>query len=143
MDESKIQTEEEYPNAQIIDISKLVSNNTPIKFENGYHCKIMLKKSNESDRTIYYDRVIQISIVRNNLIITQISDGRQDLWEYSRSIGSTHLGNLVGITYRILICNYTYLTELKIIEKCTDEEIIPKHKNDNVFNNIQIDTKPF
>ena len=98
----------------------------------------MLKTSNGSDSGIFYDRVIQISIVRNNLIITQISDGGQDLWECSQSIGSTHLGNLVGITYRLLVCNYTYLTELKIIEKCTDEEIIPKHKNDNVFSNIQV-----
>jgi hypothetical protein len=121
-----------------IDIDKLASNNTPIKFENGHHCKIMLKKSNEPDIDIYYDRVIKISIVRNNLIITQISDGEQDLWECSQSMGSFHLGNLVGITYRLLVCNYTYLTELKIVKKCTDEEIIPKHKNDNVFSNIQV-----
>ena len=125
---------ENSPEIESIDISKLVS----IKFENGHHCKIMLKKSNEPDISICYDRVIQISIVRNNLIITQISDGEQDLWECSQSMGSFHLGNLVGITYKLLVCNYTYLTELKIIEKCTDEEIIPKHKNDNIFSNIQV-----
>ena len=89
----------------------------------------------EGDTMISYERVVKIQIIKNNLVITQISNGEQELWENNPGEGEQLLGNLVGITYSTTVGNYT---KFKDIEIYISEDIIPRHKNNKLFSNSVI-----
>jgi hypothetical protein len=91
-----------------IDIIKSPSNE--IKFDT--QATIYFIKNNGD--FIYRERVKKIAIANNNLVVTQISDGNQDIWEEYDANKIYQHGKLVGVIYSMTIGNYAHFKRIEI-----------------------------